>query len=85
MVVRSGAYFLVLVLSKGPYICGGAARSSDSLRVLCVALRPLTAVDFDFVLEAESNADERATVRLINNLITSEYRWHSRITRERGR
>merc|ERR1719502_1863081 len=40
------------------------AMSNSALRVLCVALRPLSEADFDLVLKAESDADERANLLL---------------------
>mmetsp|Transcript_12580 Transcript_12580/g.20763 ORF Transcript_12580/g.20763 Transcript_12580/m.20763 type:complete len:1349 (-) Transcript_12580:3-4049(-) len=36
------------------------AMSKQALRVLCISMRPLTAQDFDYLLEAESNTEERS-------------------------
>jgi len=40
------------------------AMSKNALRVLCVALRPMTAAEFDLALKAENDADQRAQLLL---------------------
>lgn len=40
------------------------AMSENALRVLCVALRPLTASDFALLVKAEADADQRAKILL---------------------
>jgi magnesium-transporting ATPase (P-type) len=45
------------------------AMSKQALRVLCIVMRPLTAQDFDFLLEAESNTDERSEVLMQGPLL----------------